>query len=235
MHDAHFHISDTLFAQIKKQGMSGIANACCPEEFDALCKMQKQYSFLISFGIHPWYADRLIPEQVLPYLEQADFIGEIGLDNTWCRTNPEVQKEIFETQLSYACQMQKSVILHVKGMEWEMLDFLKRYPNRYLVHWYSCSDFLEEYIDLDCYFTLGPSVDRDASVQNAAKKVPLDRILLESDGIEAMAWAKNSAETEVDYISVLQDSLQEIARIRGMDRIFLEKQMDSNFQRFIRR
>lgn len=233
MYDAHFHMSIPLFDEMKKKGINGIASSCFPEEFHSLKKMQEEYSFLISYGIHPWYAAHLDVEKVKPYLDQVNFIGEIGLDNVWCNTDLNCQKEVFDAQLRYAMDTHKPVILHVKGMEKEVLTFLRKYPNRYLVHWYSCFEYLQEYIDLGCYFTIGPSVDSDSAVQNVAQNIPLDRMLIESDGIGAVAWAKNCDEIEVDYIDALRDSLRKIASIRGVDEKFLETQLDLNFRKFI--
>ena len=77
-------------------------------------------------------------------------IGEIGLDNVWCTVDLGVQRTVFERQLAFAQQLGKPVVLHTKGMEREILDTIRYYPKRYLVHWYACPHWLQDYIDLGC-------------------------------------------------------------------------------------
>lgn len=233
VHDGHFHMSQDVFEAIQKQQMKAIANACFPQEFEQLERMRKEYPLFISCGIHPWYVDRLDFQTMRSYISRSDFVGEIGLDCTWCQTDLKQQAEVFEQQLQYAKQLQKPVILHIKDMEEEVLSYLRLYPNCYLVHWYACMDFLQEYIDLDCYFTIGPSIDSDPAVQQVARTVPLNRILIESDGIEAIAWAKNCTVDEVDYLGTLQATIAWIANERGMQIQDLEAQLDFNFTCFL--
>ena len=55
-----------------------------------------------------------------------------------------------------------------------------------MVHWYSADHDLDGYLDLDCYFSVGPDVIWNPAVQQVAKRVPENRILLETDGMEAV-------------------------------------------------
>ncbi|MBQ0065404.1 MAG: TatD family hydrolase [Firmicutes bacterium] len=231
MHDAHFHFSQNLFKSFQENHLMGICNIENEEEHTLVQGYLQEYPCHTSYGIHPWHVDTVKYASFFPYLEQTRIIGEIGLDNTWCETNLNLQKEVFEKQLAYAHEHHKPVILHLKGMEKEALPFLKKYKNTYLVHWYSCKEYLEEYINLGCYFTVGPSVGIDESVSHLVQKVDIQRLLIESDGISALEWAFETK--EVDYISSLQRSIQEISRIKGMESAFVEKQLDQNFIRFI--
>ncbi len=250
MHDAHFHFSEKLFRGFTEHRLQGICSCASPSEVTECRQRQEQYRISASFpeekngkadsfglylsaGIHPWDVDKLCPEEMLPYLESAEVIGEIGLDSVWCETDPEKQREIFSWQLSIAEKEGKPVILHLKGMEEEALPFLKAHPNRYLVHWYSRKEYLEEYLSLGCCFTIGPSVDRDPAVREVAERLPLERLLLESDGIAAVAWARGCREEEISYPRCLWDSLREIAELRGMDAETVEALLDRNFRRFL--
>ena len=59
-----------------------------------------------------------------------------------------------------------------------------------MVHWYSCEDYIKDYMDLDCYFTIGPSLYKDKAVEQVAKTISLQRLLIESDGLDALAWCE---------------------------------------------
>lgn len=229
MHDAHFHITQELFEQLKKNGWDGICNIASEEEYNQVQEYLKDYSFHTSCGIHPWYVDQVSFDSFMPYLEKASMIGEIGLDNTWCETDIQLQKEVFEKQLQYASQTRKPVILHLKGMEKEAYPMVEKYPNTYIVHWHSTKEYIREYRDLGCFFTVGPSVGIDESVNEVVQLVSLDHLLIESDGISALEWAYDTK--VVDYVSSLQRSVEEIAKIKGLDSQLVEAQLDQNFKK----
>ena len=127
------------------------------------------------------------------FLHKVPVIGEIGMDNVWCDVPLDIQQKVFEEQLALACELKKPVILHTKGQEKEIAAIIRNYPNRYLIHWYSCDHSLEEYIDQNCYFSIGPDVWWNPATRNVARKVPSNRILTETDGLNAVQWAYDEA------------------------------------------
>lgn len=235
LHDAHVHIEcDALVDEMKLHQIEAIANASNLKEYQDLKKLKKRWNHLfISAGIHPWNTDKMNFEDMKTVLEEALIIGEIGLDDVWCECDVNRQKQIFEQQLAYASQAHKPVILHLKGMEKEALSFLKKYPNHYLVHWYSCNEYLKDYIDLDCYFTIGPSIGIDEAVNQVACQIPLNRMLIETDGINAAAWADGKPKTVKDYSNILIRSIEEIVRIRNIETETLQSQLQNNFHQFL--
>ena len=58
-----------------------------------------------------------------------------------------------------------------------------------VVHWYSCMEHLERYLDLDSWFTVGPGVFNDPAVREVARRALEGRVLVETDGLSAVAWA----------------------------------------------
>ena len=224
MIDAHVHVTAEL--QPYLQGMRSIANADSPTEYRFL---EGSGLPVISAGIHPWKADVTSWEEMEPILRAAPVIGEIGLDSVWCGVDMDVQRRVFRRQLALAAELKKPVILHTKGMERDVLDTIRHYPNRYLVHWYSCEEYLQAYIDLDCWFTVGPDVRRDV-----AQQVPIDRLLIESDGIDAIAWAKGREVSAEDYPKVVSVVLRETADLRHMTAEALLQQMEANLTAFLK-
>lgn len=236
LHDAHVHINDkALIHQMKLHHIEAIANVSDSLEYRFIKELQKSYDKLyFSAGIHPWKADSTDFEEMLPILNECKIIGEIGLDNIWCNTDMNKQIEIFEKQLQLACTSQKPVILHTKGMEKEILERIRAYPNTYLVHWYSSDHYIQEYADLGCYFTIGVSVGMDEAVNQVVQTVPLDHLLLETDGIDAVSWADGACCTADDYAPVLKRSVKRTAGILKMDESILKNQLNSNFHDFLK-
>ncbi len=233
VHDAHFHTDEYAFlAFLAQHQIQGIVNASSSQEYLRLSAWQKQLEGIqISAGIHPWNSDRISWEEMRPILEQAAIIGEIGLDNVWCDVDVLKQFEIFERQLAYASKHHKPVILHLKGMEKEALPSVRKYQNQYFIHWYSCDAYLDEYIALDCYFSVGPSIYKDRAVQQVAKSVPLNRLLLESDGISALSWCENRQVQTSEYLALMKRSVAYIEALKGHRN--MEAHLNQNLMNFI--
>lgn len=237
LHDAHCHLKDDrLLAEMIKHEVHCIANAATPQEYEQLLQAQKQWKLLsISAGIHPWKVQDVVWDELLPIMQEVPFIGEIGLDNVWCQTPLALQASVFERSLAYAAHAKKPVILHIKGMEKEVLSYIKQYPNDYLLHWYSCNMYLQDYLELGCYVTIGPSVGVDEAVTQVAKLAPLDRIMLETDGIDAISWCDERTVEIPEYQSILMRSIHRIATIRNIAPEILLATMNQTFQEFVRK
>lgn len=233
--DAHCHIHNQAFSRLlKKEQIRGIINCDSQAEYLQIKEWLGENTHLtLSAGIHPWKADQANWQEMLSCFEQVQVIGEIGLDNEWCDIPMVIQKEVFERQLKYAMLQQKPVVLHTKGMEKEIAEIIQRYPNRYLVHWYSSLQHLEAYLAQDCYFTIGPSVYQDQAVQQVVEKVPLSRMLIESDGIEAIEWAIGQEIPLSTYKKVLEQTLAYIAAHKQVSIAQLEQQVERNLLAYI--
>ncbi len=235
LYDAHTHIKKEHLSNILKQDIISIINSCNIEEYkeNILIVDSKIHH---SFGIHPKDSDNVDYKELDYFLAKTALIGEIGLDNVWCDIDLDIQKAVFIYQLKHAFNYKKPVILHTKGMENEIVEIIKDYPNKYLVHWYSCLNHLEKYIAMDCYFTIGPSIIWDESVINVARKVNVERLLLETDGIDAIKWAYSENDLAYDNINEydsLKQTLEMIANIKGITIEKLNEIISTNFEKFI--
>ncbi|MGQ1890324.1 TatD family hydrolase [Thermophagus sp. OGC60D27] len=70
-------------------------------------------------GLHPTSVKEDYTEQlsiVEDWLGQRDFvaIGEIGIDLYWDKSREKEQREVFGTQLRWAAEMEKPVVIHVR-------------------------------------------------------------------------------------------------------------------------
>lgn len=217
----------------------GIVNSTNEEEFYLFKEIANTY---ISFGIHPWQADKYTAKNYRQMIEghskiyeQADAIGEIGLDNVWCDCTFEEQSRVFELQLEIAQKFNKPIILHFKGLEAEGLKEIKKYNLRKMIHWYSSEDLIDEFIDCDCYFTVGIDVLADKQISaEIAQIVPIDRLLLETDGTEAAEWGLRREVMPFELPDLLNESLTKVAKIRGLEEDELAAKLEENFFRFLK-
>ncbi len=206
IYDAHAHLGTEMERKIRRQ--TPIVSMVCAQDPQEAAFLQQLVSeeaetltkkktaegncrnwLVPAFGLHPWQSAAYSFDDMKPFLEKADIIGEIGMDNVWCDIPLSRQQLVFEQQLAFASAQKKPVILHTKGQEKEISKLIRHYPNRYLVHWYSDLDGLENFLDQDCYFTLGPDLKKNPAVHKVLESTPLNRVLVETDGWSAVEWA----------------------------------------------
>lgn len=246
--DAHTHLGTR--AEMEERKENGILSLLCasrPEEAEILFTYEENH-IIPTCGVHPWYAGTDSLGDMIKWMERCPVVGEIGMDSVWCRIPLKVQEEVFRQQLRLACQWNKPVILHTKGQEKEIAAIIREYPNRYLIHWYSCEYGLEEYLAMDCYFSIGPDVKWNPAVRRVAEKVPLNRLLIETDGLESVRWAcEEWGKPEMDQerkdfgkgvASALEGILEAVAQSRGMTpedggRVFRDNLTVGFLQQFI--
>lgn len=218
---------------IVNKRLNALINSASPLEYEVLAKLDGAY---ISFGIHPWSANDFDIDKVRQfenYYKKAHAVGEIGMDSVWCDCDLALQRNLFIEQLDMAEVLGKPIILHTKGQEKEIAEILKDYSMKKLVHWYSCEQHLEKFIDQDCYFTVGPNYKISKAVKKVVSLVPLDRILVETDGISAVEWAVDRKIETNEIPSILRESMQVIADKKKVSMKTIEEKIEENFHRFI--
>lgn len=232
--DAHCHLaSNQELAQLQiKQQIKAIINCQTPEEWQINSKSTMHMQPL-SFGIHPWDVNKLKFEEIVPYLKLADAVGEIGLDSVWTKNDMALQTKTFRKQLAWAAKKQKPVILHTKGCEKEILAIIRQYPNNYFVHWYDCRKYQKDYIDLGCYFSICLDIIDNPAVIKLAQSVPLDHLLIETDGLNSVEWLLNKPVSVTDYSGILKQTLTALAHLRHIDSNKLATILGKNLIHFL--
>lgn len=230
--DAHSHLSDFAERLLADAPVRTVFSCATPEECRCAAALAERFDYVhTSCGIHPWHVAADSWDTMRPWLEQATVIGEIGLDSVWCSSDPALQRQLFERQIAFACERQRPVVLHTKGQEGEVLAMIRHYPNTYHVHWYSCRDHLDDYLALGCYMSVGPFPSLDPAVAAVAAQTPDDRLLIETDGIDAVRWA--SGEERVDYLQALARIADDIAALRGSRPAAVQQLAADNLLRFL--
>lgn len=239
--DAHTHIdkyADELDEALRQIAEHRILTVCVgmdiPSYLQAKELAGRSQLLVPTFGIHPWearhYCDDL--EKLDPYLIETPMIGEAGLDFFWA-TETEYypcQQKVFRYQCAWAQRLAKPMNLHTKGAEQEILQTLSEFRVRgSIIHWYSGPvELIEAYLALGCYFTLGVEMLTSASLQEIARHIPLERILLETDNPGGYAWLAGPVGMPV----LLLDVLDKVAEVKGTGSSSLTAQLAKNWQEF---
>jgi len=160
-------------------------------------------------------------------------VGEIGLDRLKSRDISPRMREVFEAQLALALELHRPVVLHgakcwgqvVTAVERMVGDGLGTGDVRqaFLFHGFSRSDgLIPEIVKLNGFISVGPAVLNDHAVnyRELVKKIPLDRLLVETD---------RTASSDSPSIS---DVLAKTAGILNLSTAELERITDENADRF---
>ncbi len=201
--DTHAHLNDPQFDSdretiLSKMAELGMLNICVGTDMQtsrSCIQLARQFPFLYaSVGIHPEEVASFHPDTDLPQLRtwltgesRVVALGEIGLDYHVDFPSREDQKAAFTAQLSLAYELSVPVILHIRNAHGDVMDIMRAMAGRLprcLIH---CSSARWEttrfYLNHDCMISFaGPVTFRNAShLQEAAAKVPLDHLLIETD------------------------------------------------------
>jgi TatD DNase family protein len=188
------------------------------------------------FGIHPWNAHRYAGRRkdLVGLLTQSPVFGEIGLDHFFVKDKSHypAQREIFQLFLAAARDQGKMVIVHTKGAEREVLEVLDRYAlPRVVIHWYSGPlEVFREMVGRGFYFTVGGEIMRLEKIRTIARGAPADRLLTETDN----PGGPQSVFGRPGYPPILLDTVQALAKVRGMTAEDLAATVRSNLENLFR-
>lgn len=196
------------------------------------------------FGVHPWEAAGqadLDASSVASSLRAqlvshpSAGVGEIGLDRLKERTISAAMREMFEAQLGLAIELRRPVVLHGAKCWGQVVETVRRLVGRagascrsqaFLFHGFSRSDgLIPDIVALNGYISVGSAILNDHAVnyRELARKIPADRLLVETDRTEESA-------PECPHV---RDVLAKLAEIRGDDLASLVARTDSNADRFL--
>ena len=142
-----------------------------------------------SIGLHPWNITNSWHESLSELIKSAQknnclAIGECGLDRAK-KTDFALQKKVFTSQLDLAVKLNKPIIIHcVKAFD-ELLAIAKKssFKTDWLLHGYKANEQItSQLLKFDkIYFSFGNALFFSQKTQNSFKKVPLSRIMFETD------------------------------------------------------
>jgi TatD DNase family protein len=139
-----------------------------------------------ALGYHPWQMREDEVEENLSFIrEHIDkyiALGEIGLDYK-IKVKKDLQWKVFGELLDIALEHDKPIIVHCRFSYRKALEMVVgKGIKRSVFHWYSGPlDFLEEILNNGYFISATPALVYSPPHQEAIKRAPLERILLETD------------------------------------------------------
>jgi TatD DNase family protein len=224
--DVHNHLYsygqrlDEALSVIELENILTLDCTIHPEDYDFSKTLASKHPLVVSgFGIHPMEVDRYHAdlEAILPQLKEAAFIGEAGLDFFWVKDTSTyaAQRRVFEFLLKKSGELGKMINLHTKGAEEEVAEFIHTANHeKPVIHWYSGPRAaFDQLLALGCYFTIGVDILSSRQTREMVEILPLERILTETDGLDARVWLDGIPGFPGDIIGVVES----IAQIKRVD------------------
>ena len=244
--DTHCHITcDELYRNIdevienaKAHHVNRMIIICTNfVEFERASDLRNKYPdlFRIALGFHPndlyKFEDKDYArlESLLKFNELA-IIGEIGLDYYWDDVEKEDQKEGFRRQLALSKKYDVPILIHMREATKDTMDILKEYaPVRGILHCFSGSyETAMEAIKLGFYISFGGPLTfkNSRGAPEVAARLPLDRILIETDSPYLTPHPYRGKRNEPMYVDV---TFKKLCEIKGMPEEDVAKQLEANY------
>ena len=201
--DSHCHLDrldlepyggdvQAAIAAARSVGVDGILCVCIDlENYPAVIKLAEQDNIWASVGVHP-LEDKLCEATAdelfdLTHHDKVVAVGETGLDYFYAGDRKTVMQERFVTQLQVARQASLPVIVHTRDAREDTLSLLKAHAcpdSAGVLHCFTENwEMAKAAMDLGFYISFSGIVTfRNAeTLREVARKMPLDRMLIETD------------------------------------------------------
>jgi TatD DNase family protein len=232
--DSHCHLDmknfdkdrDAVIERAQKDGIVHmISIGIDVKSSESALALARQYPFIsATVGCHPHDADGCGAEDLKTLSRMAaepEVVawGEIGLDYYRNYAKKENQQNIFKIQLELAQAAKLPVIIHDRDAHEEVYAVLEKMgkgERKGIIHCFSGDrDLAEAFIALGYYISIPGTVTYKKAVQikEVAAKIPLDRMLVETDSPFLAPVPRRGKRNEPAFIN---HTAREIAKLRGI-------------------
>ena len=233
--DTHTHIYDEAFAGeedeiILRAKEAGVTVMLQPDvdsrERDAMFTLVDRHpgELYAMLGLYPGSVDKGWRDEIDAMLRYRDrkvvALGEIGLDYHYGAEFAAEQREAFRVQLELAAQMDLPVNIHLREATedfFRILDDCKGLRLRGSLHAFSGSFETFQRVQKygEWYVGIGGVVTfKKASLAETVRRIPLERIILETDSPYLTPTPYRGRRNESAYIPLIAEK---IAGLKGID------------------
>ena len=190
-------------------------------DYPAVRELAERFdNFYATVGVHPdvenspeFSEDELVAEAQHP---KVVGIGETGLDYHWCKGELEWQRERFRVHIRAARRSGLPLIVHTRDAADDTMAMLREgRAHAGVIHCFTENVRVARMaLDLGFYISFSGIVTfkNAADIQEAAKYVPTDRILVETDAPYLAPVPKRGRQNEPAYV---RHTAEFVAALRG--------------------
>jgi len=236
MIDSHCHLNykglieeqGQVIARARAAGVTGMLNISTRERewADIIATAERNPDIWASVGIHPHEADEHPDVDAAKLIAAAAHpkvigIGETGLDYYYDHSDRQRQQTSFRSHIAAARETGLPLIVHTRDAEEDTLAILRdemgkgAYPA--LIHCFTASgDFADAVLNLGLFISISGIVTfkNAKELQETAARIPLDRLLIETDAPFLAPVPHRGKTCEPAYVA---DTARFLAGLRGED------------------
>lgn len=206
---------------------------------EVIATAERESDVMASVGIHPHEADLHPDVEAATLVDKAKHprviaIGESGLDYYYDHSNRARQRESFRAHIAAARLTRLPLIVHTRDAEEDTYEILAdemgkgRYPA--LIHCFTAGqDFADKVLALGLYVSISGIVTfkNAVALQEVAKTIPLDRLLIETDSPFLAPVPHRGKSCEPAFVA---DTARFLAALRDEPLEQLAKATSANFR-----
>ena len=252
--DSHCHLDrldlsdrdaglDGILADARARGITQFLSVAVDLATSAsLVELTERYDHVYSsVGVHPLQKiDQPVPQvEQLVALARAPkvvAIGETGLDNFYSAESHQWQRDSFIRHLQASQQTGLPIIIHTRDAREETLELLRQYPLQAagVMHCFTETwEMAEAAIELGFYISFSGIVTFKSAdeLREVVRRVPLDRILVETDSPWLAPVPHRGKQNEPQYVREVAET---VADLKGVSLEQLAEITTQNFHRLFR-
>lgn len=233
--DSHCHLNygtmmedmPGVMARAKEAGVETmLAINARLSEYDAVLALAEKYDHVFAtVGSHPHEAEKEPDVQASELIEKAQHkkvigIGESGLDFYYEYAPRDLQEANFRAHITASRETELPLIVHAREADEECIAILRdemgkgAYPA--VIHCFTASRaFAENCLELGFYISISGIVTFNSAkeLQETAKIIPLDRLLIETDAPYLSPVPKRGKPNEPSYVKYTAEFMSELLEI----------------------
>jgi len=257
--DSHAHLEmeqfnadrEQMLARAREAGIEAIVaigSGTGPGSLDCGIQLAEQHEFIYAtIGIHPHEAKLATDadfEEMVQLAKRPKVIawGEIGLDYFYDHSPREVQQQVFLRQLSLAQAAKMPIVIHCRPSDnsddaWQ--ECLKLLRERWaasglggILHCFTGTwAHAAQALDMGFMISFAGNITfpKAQQIREAAKQVPLDRMLIETDSPFLAPVPHRGKRNEPSFV---KEVARQLGELRGLSREDVGLQTANNFYRF---
>ena len=235
MIDTHTHLGDDAPEVLERARAAGVTRVIevattVAAARTTLARAEQNDGVYACLGVHPHEAadpGDLDELRALLAHPKAVAVGETGLDYFRDYAPHDAQQRLFDAELALARETGKPVVIHTRAADDDTRDRLLAHDGPVVLHCFSSPPLLDAALERGWYVSFAGNVTYKNAydLRAAARRVPLDRLLAETDSPYLAPQPVRGKRNEPAYVVHTYDVLSELF---GQD---VRAQIDENADR----
>ena len=220
MIDTHAHLGDDateVLARARAAGVTRVIDVATTivDARASLERAEREEGVYACLGVHPHEAaepgdlDEL--RELLAH-PKAVAVGETGLDYFRDYAPHDAQQRLFDVELALAREVGKPVVIHTRAADDDTRARLLAHDGPVVLHCFSSPALIDAALERGWYVSLAGNVTYKNAydLRAAARRVPLDRVLAETDSPYLAPQAVRGKRNEPAYVAHTSAFLAEL-------------------------